>query len=83
MVIWQRGECGTQVRPPGDGIFGDREVDVSILCQEMNAIYERLREVAVRRNGERKESLSVIYLKTDTFLALSCCFFNWFSVACK
>ena len=68
MVIWQRGECGTQVRPPGDGIFGDRKVDVSILCQEMNAIYERLRELAVRRNGERKESLSVIRLLKNLHL---------------
>lgn len=46
-------------------------MDVSILCQEMNAIDERLRELAVRRNRERKKSLSVIrLLKTDTFLAL-------------
>ena len=27
-------------------------MDVSILCQEMNAIDERLRELAVRRNRE-------------------------------
>ena len=55
----------------GDGNFGDREVDVSILCQEMNAIDENLRELAVRINGEMKESISVIcLLKTDTFLAV-------------
>lgn len=46
-------------------------MDVSILCQEMNAIDKNLRELAVRRNGEMKESISVIcLLKTDTFLAL-------------
>lgn len=51
-------------------------MDVSILCQEMNAIDERLRELAVRRNRERKKSLSVIrLLKTDTFLALRFFFF--------
>lgn len=59
-------------------------MDVSILCQEMNAIDERLRELAVRRNRERKKSLSVIrLLKTDTFLALRFFFFNWFSVICN
>lgn len=35
-------------------------MDVSILCQEMNAIDENLRELAVRRNGERKSPSLVI-----------------------
>lgn len=43
-------------------------MDVSSFVRKMNAIDENLRELAVRRNGERKESISVIcLLKTDTF----------------
>ena len=35
--------------------------------QEMNAIDEMLRELAVRRNRERKKSHSVVYLKLTPF----------------
>lgn len=55
MVILAEGRvCDPDWANLGDGDFGAGEVAAPILCQEMNAIEEMLRELAVRSNGETK-----------------------------